>query len=148
MRRVVFLIVLGCLFLYGVRMSAQPPQNLGVHHGRLTECPESPNCVASQTDSESHRMAAIPFSGTSAEAIEKIKQTIDQSFSRANLVKEDGGYLRYEFTSLLFRFVDDVEFLVDDGGKQINFRSASRVGHSDMGANRRRIEKFKQEFLK
>ncbi len=147
-RRILLMIVLSCLFLFGVRMTSKPPSNLGVHNGKLTECPSSPNCVASSTNSESHRMEPISFSGTSSEATEKLKQTIQQVFSRANLVQEKPGYLRYEFTSLIFRFVDDVEFFVDDEAKQIDFRSASRVGHSDMGVNRRRMNKIKQEFLK
>jgi len=147
-RRILLMMILSCLFLFGVRMTSKPPSDLGVHDGKLTECPNSPNCVASNTESETHRMDAIPFSGTVIEATEKLKQTIQQAFSRAKLVQEKPGYLRYEFTSLFFRFVDDVEFLVDDEANQIDFRSASRVGHSDMGVNRRRITKIKQEFLK
>jgi uncharacterized protein (DUF1499 family) len=148
LRRFMLLVALSCLFLFGVSMSAKPPSNLGVHNGRLTECPESPNCVASNDAAESQRMEAIVFSGSAAEATGKLKKTIQRTFSRAKLVDEDGGYLRYEFTSLIFRFVDDVEFLVDDGAKLIGFRSASRVGHSDLGANRRRMKKISQEFSK
>ena len=74
--------------------------------------------------------------------IEEIKSVIAKHFSRAKLVSETGHYLHYEFTSLIFRFVDDVEFYVDTDKQQIDFRSAARVGHSDMGKNRKRMQKI------
>jgi uncharacterized protein (DUF1499 family) len=42
------------------------------------------------------------------------------------------------------RFVDDVEFLFDDTNKKIHVRSASRVGYSDMGVNRKRVEELRK----
>ena len=62
---------------------------------------------------------------------------------RAKLVEEDEDYLHYEFTSLLLRFVDDVEFVFDDATRTIHFRSASRTGYSDLGVNRRRMEEIR-----
>ena len=59
------------------------------------------------------------------------------------LVEEDESYLHYEFTSLLLRFVDDVEFLFDDEAKTIHFRSASRTGYGDLGVNRKRMEQVR-----
>jgi len=72
--------------------------------------------------------------------LEKLKQTIELEIPRARLVTESENYLHYEFTSLLFRFVDDGEFLLDSESNVIHFRSSSRVGYSDVGANRKRIE--------
>ena len=68
-----------------------------------------------------------------------LKATI-ADLPRTKLVKEEEAYLHYEFTSLLLRFVDDVEFLLDDEMKTVHFRSASRTGHGDFGVNRRRME--------
>lgn len=65
---------------------------------------------------------------------------------RTRVVKADQLYLHIEFTSLIFRFVDDVEFLRDDANRCIHFRSASRIGHSDLGVNRRRMELIQQKF--
>jgi uncharacterized protein (DUF1499 family) len=65
---------------------------------------------------------------------------------RAKLVQEDDAYLHYEFTSLLLRFVDDVEFLFDDETKTIHFRSASRTGYGDFGVNRRRMEDIRSRI--
>jgi uncharacterized protein (DUF1499 family) len=59
------------------------------------------------------------------------------------LVEEDEAYLHYEFTSLVLRFVDDVEFLFDDESKTIHFRSASRTGYGDLGVNRKRMEQVR-----
>jgi len=86
----------------------------------------------------------MPFTyrKTRAEAKEALKAVI-HSLPRVTLVEEDESYLRYEFTSLLLRFVDDVEFLFDDETKTIRFRSASRTGYGDFGVNRRRMEELR-----
>jgi hypothetical protein len=56
------------------------------------------------------------------------------------------AYARYEFATPLLRDVDDVEFLLDAGERVIHVRSASRVGHADLGANRNRIERIREQF--
>ena len=91
-------------------------------------------------------MSPVEFQGSAAEAIENIKFAVTRVSPRARLVQESDNYLRYEFSSFVFRFVDDVEFFVDDGKKLIHFRSASRVGHSDLGANRKRMTKICREL--
>jgi uncharacterized protein (DUF1499 family) len=70
-------------------------------------------------------------------------KTVLTTLPRTKLVDEDESYLHYEFTSLLLRFVDDVEFLFDEATKTIHFRSASRLGHSDFGVNRKRMEQMR-----
>ena len=79
--------------------------------------------------------------------LNKVKTVVAENFSRAKLVEEADNYCRFEFSSLIFRFVDDVEFYVDDD-QALHFRSASRVGHSDMGANRSRMDKLIVELKK
>jgi len=108
----------------------------------LGPCPSSPNCVSTHAQDEDHAIAPFRFQKTKVEAKEALKATI-RSLPRTKLVKEDESYLHYEFTSLLLRFVDDVEFLLDDEAKTIHFRSASRTGHSDFGVNRRRMEEIR-----
>jgi uncharacterized protein (DUF1499 family) len=66
--------------------------------------------------------------------------TIVRSLPRTTVVTETDAYLYVEFTSALFRFVDDVEFFADGNAKLIHVRSASRLGKSDLGVNRKRIE--------
>lgn len=77
-----------------------------------------------------------------AEAKEALKATI-ATLPRTKLVDEDESYLHYEFTSLLLRFVDDVEFLFEETTKTLHFRSASRTGYSDLGVNRKRMEQVR-----
>ena len=108
----------------------------------LSPCPSSPNCVSTQAQDESHAIAPFRYQKTRTEAKEALKAIIP-SLPRTKLVEEDDTYLHYEFTSLLLRFVDDVEFLFDDEAKTIHFRSASRTGYGDLGVNRRRMEEIR-----
>ena len=107
----------------------------------LAPCPSSPNCVSTQAPAGDGRHAIAPYryERSRAQAKEALKATM-AGLSRSRLVEEDEGYLHYEVTSWLLRFVDDVEFLFDEEKKIIHFRSASRVGYGDLGVNRRRME--------
>jgi uncharacterized protein (DUF1499 family) len=137
--------VLSLIFLAGLvvmSLTASRPAHLGHQGGKLAPVPDSPNCVSSMTDKESFRVDPIDVNGVD-KPLEKLKAAIESAIPRSTLVTEDGNYLHYEFTSLLFRFVDDGEFLLNEQGTKIDFRSSSRVGHSDMGANRKRIEKIR-----
>lgn len=125
-------------------MTAPRPDSLGVRQGKLAPVPESPNCVSTMTEKQSYFIEPIDVASIK-EPLEKLRRVIDAEFPRAKLAFAEGNYLHYEFTSLIFRFVDDVEFvLLDD---VLHFRSASRVGYSDMGANRKRMEKIRSAFL-
>ena len=83
---------------------------------RLAPCPSSPNCVSTQAHDEGHSIVPFRYRKSRAEAKEALKEVI-RPLSRVKLVEEDESYLHYEFTSLLFRFVDDVEFVFDDETK-------------------------------
>ncbi|HEY7533851.1 MAG TPA: DUF1499 domain-containing protein [Nitrospiraceae bacterium] len=109
---------------------------------RLPPCPSSPNCVSTKAQDESHAIAPYRYRKSKAEAKEALKEVV-RSLPRTKLVEEDEAYLHYEFTSFLFRFVDDVEFVFDDETKTLHFRSASRTGHSDFGVNRKRMERLR-----
>ncbi|MEO7862613.1 MAG: DUF1499 domain-containing protein [Nitrospirales bacterium] len=108
----------------------------------LSPCPSSPNCVSTQAQDEGHAIAPFRYCKSRAEAKEALKEVV-RSLSRTKLVEENESYLHYEFTSLLLRFVDDVEFLFDDDTKTIHFRSASRTGYGDLGVNRARMEQVR-----
>jgi len=105
----------------------------------LAPCPSSPNCVSTQATDEGHAIAPLRYRKSRAEAKEALKEAL-HTLPRTRLVEEDESYLHYEFTSLLLRFIDDVEFLFDDDAKTIHFRSASRTGYGDLGVNRKRME--------
>jgi len=118
---------------------------LGVRDGRLAPCPQTPNCVSSQAADAGHAIAPLRYAGSPDAARERLKQVV-AAMPRTRLVAERDGYLHYEFTSLIFRFVDDVEFWVDDQAGLIHVRSASRVGRSDLGVNRKRVERLRERF--
>ncbi len=113
----------------------------------LPPCPQSPNCVSSQSSDAGHFIDPIPFHGSLREAKARIMQVLT-SLPRTRIVEEEPTYLRAESTSLIFRFTDDLDFAFDDTQKVIHVRSASRVGNSDFGANRKRVEAIRQRFQK
>jgi uncharacterized protein (DUF1499 family) len=115
--------------------------------GRLSPCPDSPNCVNSQAPESDtvHAISPLTYTGT-ADAAKARLRTVIAAMPRTKIVADEGNYLRAEFTSLVFRFVDDVEFVIDDAAKTIHFRSASRVGQGDMGVNRKRMEEIRSKF--
>lgn len=108
----------------------------------LAPCPSSPNCVSTQATDEGYAIEPFRYRKSKAEAKESLKEIV-RTMPRTKLVEEDESYLHYEFTSLLLRFVDDVEFLFDDESKTIHFRSASRTGYGDLGVNRKRMEEIR-----
>jgi uncharacterized protein (DUF1499 family) len=115
----------------------------GVADGKLAPCPDSPNCVSTQAapDDSYHRMEPIPFTGSPADAQAKILAAIE-SMPRNTMITTEPTYIHAEFRSALWRFVDDVEFLIDADTRLIHFRSASRLGYGDMGANRKRMNEL------
>jgi uncharacterized protein (DUF1499 family) len=117
--------------------SGQRPPDLGLQSGRLKACPASPNCVCSYDSDKEHGIAAIPYSQPKAEAMAKLK-TVINGMERTTIITESEDYLYAEFATKLMGYVDDVEFYLD--GSAIQVRSASRLGKSDLGLNRQRIE--------
>lgn len=110
----------------------------------LSPCPDSPNCVSTQSDSAA-KMAPIPFSGDAAAAQARLKQVI-LAQPRATITREEPGFIAAEFRSRIFRFVDAAEFAVDAGASVIHYRSGARTGYSDFGVNRSRMEALAKGF--
>lgn len=106
----------------------------------LAPCPQSPNCVSSRAADAKHRIAPLLFTGAPRDVRDALVAVVEACGGR--VVEVDETYVRAEFTSRLFGFVDDVEWLIDANEARIDFRSASRVGFSDLGANRRRLRKI------
>ena len=119
--------------------SGVPPGNLGVKDGSLAPCPASPNCVSSQSTDKEHAIEPLTYTTSRLQALEDLK-TIILHMKRTKVVTKSGNYLHAEFTSAIWRFVDDVEFYCDENAKIIQIRSASRLGKSDFGVNRKRVE--------
>ena len=141
------ILLLVLLFCLGIRLMPPPkPSHLGVIDGKLGGCPSSPNCVSSEANDAAHRVVPIEFTGPMADAREQLIHIVGQ-LPRTRLVTEKENYLHFECRSRLFQFVDDLEFFIDPQAKTIQIRSASRVGYSDLGVNRKRVEKIRHTFI-
>jgi uncharacterized protein (DUF1499 family) len=128
-----------------VGCSGTRPSQIGVTGGRLAPCPDTPNCVSSQSEDKRQAIEPLRYEGAAQTALQELTDVI-RGMKRARITTARERYLHAEFTSLLFRFVDDVEFLLDDNSKTIHVRSASRVGYSDLGVNRKRVEAIRSRF--
>jgi uncharacterized protein (DUF1499 family) len=138
---------LGTLFIAAMTFfscAGQRPDNLGINNNQLTPCPDSPNCVSSQAASDRHFIEPFTYQGDKTAAIDKLKSKI-ASMGQLTLVQESDGYLRYECTSKIMGFVDDLEFFFTEDAL-IHVRSASRLGYSDFGVNRKRVEAIRHLF--
>ena len=117
---------------YLAKTSRDMPVKLGLEAGKLTNCPHKPNCVSSQEEG-SHFVKPIASGLPMEDAKKRILQLPDSRIDR-----EGESYVHFVFKSKFFGFVDDVELLRKDGTYHI--RSASRVGYSDMDANKNRVK--------
>jgi uncharacterized protein (DUF1499 family) len=113
----------------------------------LAPCPDTPNCVSTAAADSAKRMAAWPFTVPVATARAAVEQIV-RAHPRTHIIDTREDYVHATFTSRIFRFVDDVEFRIDTTTRTVHFRSASRVGHSDLGVNRRRMTALREDFLR
>ncbi len=139
--------IIGLVTIMGMALTvsgcSQP--KIGMKNGRLLPCPSSPNCVSSQGQDKTHKVAPLVYTGPE-DAAHAALISVLRSMPRSRIVTDTGQYIHATFTSRIFRFVDDVEFYFDAATKTIQVRSASRVGYSDLGVNRKRVEKIRQLF--
>lgn len=135
-------LVLPLMILAGCRGK---PGNLAPPGGPLRPCPSTPNCVSSDATDAVHAMPPLPFTGSAQDALARARAAL-LAEPRTRIVTERSGYLHAEARSRFWRFVDDVEVLVDDDARVVRFRSASRLGRKDFGVNRARMERFGERF--
>jgi uncharacterized protein (DUF1499 family) len=128
--------------LLGILLAAcggKPPPNLGARDGQLSPCPNKPNCVSSQSADPKHYVPPLTF-GVPADTTRQALLAVLPQMEGAKVVTQESFYIRAEFSSRRMRFVDDVEFLIDPLSNVVHVRSASRLGYSDLGVNRKRVE--------
>ena len=116
--------------------------NLGVNNSHLAACPASPNCVVSQDGDAKHAIDPITYHVDREQAKETLLKVLTV-VPRTEVIEKTDSYIHALSKSRIFKFVDDVEFYFPDDGKVIHMRSASRVGESDLGVNRRRMEQIR-----
>ena len=110
-------------------------------------CPDAPKCVSSQVNDPRHFIEPYTFDDQPAEAMLRLKEALLIE-KRVTIVIEQPTYLRVEVRSLIFRFVDDVEFTLLPEQGLVHIRSSARIGYTDFGVNRRRVERIRQSFQK
>jgi len=132
MKRIPFILFCG-LFMAQSNSFAKNPQ--------LKACPDSPNCVSSMA-SGSHAIEPFQLIIDPEEGWQKIISTLS-GMERIRIIRSDNETVHAEATSLIFRFVDDIDLVLNEEKKRIDIRSASRTGYSDFGVNRQRIEKLR-----
>jgi uncharacterized protein (DUF1499 family) len=128
------------LFVIIISCAGERPLNIGLVNGQLTELADKPNCVSTTTQFTDKKMPAIAYTKPESDVLLIIVQAISD-FGDAEIISQDSNYIHAEFTTGI-GWVDDVEFYLNRTKKQIEFRSASRIGHSDFGTNRERMEKM------
>lgn len=140
--------LVGLLALFALGKMSATGAAPGLRDGKLQPCPVTPNCVCSEYARDpAHAIEALEILAENANrAMPRLKKIVAKLGGKVITSRED--YLATTFTSPLFGFVDDVEFRIDASRTTIHIRSASRVGHGDLGANRERIESIRQEFRK
>lgn len=142
-----FAVLIGLFFLarWLVGNASPRPDDLGIANGRLAPCPSSPNCVSSRDTDTQHGMAPIVYDGPTAVAQDRILALITAD-PQVTLITNEPGYLHAEYRSPFWQFVDDVEFQFEETSGEIHFRSASRLGYSDLDANRNRMQAISDAF--
>ncbi len=112
----------------------------------ITACPTSkPNCVSTLNTEEGFKAYPIAFSGDAASAVAKLKAAI-QTEPNVEVVFENAQQIEVTFKTALFGFRDDARFAINPATNHIEFSSASRVGYSDLGVNRKRMERIRAAF--
>ena len=143
-------VVLATLFLGVVAArwatsKIRPPVPLGLSDGRLSSCPDRPNCISTQAVDPDQQFPPIPLTRSASAAMADF-MLILREMPRCRIVTASDHYLHAEFRSALFGFVDDLEIACDETTKTIHLRSASRVGYSDFDVNRRRAEEIAERY--
>ncbi len=137
-------VISGCsllLFLATGTVAIGGPTN----PGEITPCPDSPNCVSSLEKGTGRYTPPLSYAGSTEDARIKLIKVL-KGFERVEIVESSGDYIHASFTSSVFGFVDDAQFLIEESEKSIHMKSASRSGYYDFGVNRRRCEAIRERF--
>ena len=142
----IILASVSCLWLLTGCSSTSP--ELGLLNNQLSSCPDKPNCVSSFATDKAHYIEPIQHTGQALDIKNEILSILKNMPNSVTTQTQD-NYVRAEFTSSVFRFVDDVEFYFPDTETSIttiHIRSASRVGYSDLGVNQERVEQIRSQL--
>lgn len=146
---IISITLLGALsYFFFLGYKSQTGYARGLIDSKLSRCPASPNCICSEyPEDKPHFTEPLDISGYDPERLSQdIRDAIVKSGGKPAATEK--GYIYATYTSSIFRYVDDFEIRIDTSSNLLHIRSASRVGHSDMGANLKRIQQFKAQLKK
>ena len=129
-----------------VSCSGKRPSSLGVSDSGLAPCPSSPNCVSSDARDSTHKISPFQLDVPPTE-VWRVTRKLVSELPRTRIVNETSDYLHAECRSALLGFVDDLELHLRPSEGVIAIRSAARLGYSDFGVNRRRIEVLRASLV-
>ncbi len=132
---------IGWLVVFFINLASKPVAG-GVVAGRLAPCPATQNCVSSQAEDAIQLVEPFKLTGDPAAVLGKLKAALAH-LGGTTVVKEETNYLHAVAVTPFFRFRDDLELLIDPMNGVVHVRSASRIGVSDLGANRKRVERLR-----
>ena len=142
---IIAVVIVAVLVLFFIlAQSSSSGVAIGIVDGRLARCTSKPNCVCSEyKEDAAHYIEPILISRDNSAKIKTALKTAIQKMA-GNIVSETDNYIAVTFTSRLFGFVDDLEIRIDTDNNLVQLRSASRVGYSDAGINKQRIQRLKE----
>jgi len=85
-----------CILLSATQTAAGP--------AKLSPCPDSPNCVSSQSTQKARFIEPLHYAGSLADARHKLIDILENT-KRVRLVKVETDYIHSEFRSLIFHFI-------------------------------------------
>ena len=129
-------------FTLAVLNNGGPAVGTGPVPKTLADCPKRPNCVSSEARDAGHAVAPLVLRGDPGKSWEGICEVVRQ-LPRCEVVRKSDAFLHVIFKSRIFKFIDDLELLRVPGTRRVAIRSASRKGYSDLGVNRKRVEKLR-----
>ncbi len=133
------------ILVVGSGCSGKRPDEMGIGPSGIRDCPKSPNCVSSQAKGGQHAIVPFRLAGDPATSWSLIRDMI-AAMPRWSIVTVTDSYIHVECKSRIFRFVDDLELYYNSSNNIISIRSASRLGYSDFGVNRRRVERLRTQL--
>lgn len=111
----------------------------GITDKNLCHWQSRPNCVNSQ-GSTSQYIKLLHYFGPNT--LDHIIKFLEEHYL-VRVITRRKEYIHLVITTPRFRFKDDLEFLAKPKEVLVEIRSTSRVGYSDMGVNRKRLERLR-----
>ncbi|MGK0499278.1 MAG: hypothetical protein ACJAYG_000914 [Oceanicoccus sp.] len=136
-----------CLSLFLLQLASNTYAEVTSKSSVLAPCPITPNCVSTQAEKPSQHIKAPRLLLSTEQTWPKIIAIINAAH-RTTIIEKNQQRLKVEYRSQVFGFVDDLEIYIEPLSKQLEMRSASRSGYSDMGVNRRRAEQLIYQLIR